>query len=250
MIKVLLVGANGRMGVEIQKLLAKNTSDMVFAGGIDAAADGYNSIIVKSFDDCKVDADVIIDFSHHSTTNDLLKYAISKKLPCVISTTGQTEEEKKAIIDASKIIPIFHSANMSIGIAILADFARKVAAYLPDANIEIVEKHHNQKLDAPSGTALMIADSIKKSRQEAEYVYGRHGHGKRTDNEIGIHALRLGNIVGEHEVIINTGNEAITLKHEAYSRSLFADGALTAAEFLVGKPAGMYDMNAIVVNKG
>jgi 4-hydroxy-tetrahydrodipicolinate reductase len=147
---------------------------------------------------------------------------------------------------AAEKIAIFRSANMSIGVAILADFAKRAAALMPDADIEIVEKHHNQKLDAPSGTALMLANEIKESKTDATFVCGRYGHQKRTEKEIGIHALRMGGVIGEHEVILATPTETITLKHEAHTRALFADGALVAAAYLVGKPAGIYNMKDII----
>ena len=147
---------------------------------------------------------------------------------------------------ASSSIPVFVSANMSVGIAMLANFAKMAVAAMPDADVEIVEKHHNRKLDAPSGTALMIADTIKEVRPEAKYVFGRHGMAKRAPEEIGIHSLRMGNTVGIHEVIINTGTQILTLKHEAQDRALFAEGALAAAEFMVGKAPGLYNMDDIV----
>ena len=150
------------------------------------------------------------------------------------------------IDEAAKSVAIFRSANMSIGIAVLADFAKRAAALMPEADIEIIEKHHNQKLDAPSGTALMLANEIKEAKTDAVFVCGRYGHQKRTEKEIGIHALRMGGVIGEHEVILATPTETITLKHEAHTRALFADGALVAAGFLVGKPAGIYTMKDIV----
>ena len=150
------------------------------------------------------------------------------------------------IDEAAKSVAIFRSANMSIGVAILADFAKRAAALMPDADIEIVEKHHNQKLDAPSGTALMLANEIKEAKTDAVFVCGRYGHQKRTEKEIGIHALRMGGVIGEHEVILSTPTETITLGHEAHTRALFADGALVAAAFLVGKPAGIYTMKDII----
>ena len=176
----------------------------------------------------------------------MIDYAVTNNIPLVICTTGHTEEELADIEAASEVIPIFHSANMSLGVAALADLAKKAAAIFPNADIEIVEKHHNQKLDAPSGTALMIANKIKEERENATYIYGRGGHRKREQNEIGIHAIRLGNVIGEHEIMINTGNETITLKHEAHDRALFADGALFAAEFVLNMPNGLYCMDDVV----
>ena len=147
---------------------------------------------------------------------------------------------------AAEEIPVFFSANMSVGVALVADLARRAAAMFPAADIEIIEKHHNRKLDVPSGTALLLADSIRKARTDAEYVIGRHENGRRKAGEIGIHAVRLGNEVGTHEIIIATGNETVTIKHEAEDRSLFAGGALTAAAFLQGKAPGYYTMQDIL----
>ncbi|MBQ9720329.1 MAG: 4-hydroxy-tetrahydrodipicolinate reductase, partial [Oscillospiraceae bacterium] len=191
-------------------------------------------------------ADCIVDFSHHSGIRDLLAYARAHRIPAVIATTGHDEAEKAEILAASQEIPVFFSANMSIGIALLVELAKKTAAAMPDAEIEIIEKHHDRKLDAPSGTALMLADAIREVRPDAYAVTGRSGHGKRTPEEIGIHAVRMGNIVGEHEVIVGTQNQTITLKHEAHSRALFAEGALSAAAFLQGKPNGLYTMQDMI----
>lgn len=242
---VILCGALGKMGAEVIKQI-EATDGFSLAVGVDPNADGRDPRVVCSLADCKCDADVIIDFSHHSATKTLTEYAVERKLPLVVATTGQTAEELSMIREAAKFIPVFLSANMSVGVAILADFARRAAALMPDADIEIVEKHHSEKLDAPSGTALMIADQIKKSRGDAEYNLGRSGHGKREKNEIGIHALRLGNVIGEHEVILDNGSEAITLSHSAHSRALFARGALTAAGFVAAQPAGLYDMYSMI----
>ena len=164
----------------------------------------------------------------------------------MLATTGQTEEEKEAITYAAKKIPIFRAANMSLGIATLCSLVRTAVCMFPDADIEIVEKHHNQKLDVPSGTALALAEVVRSVRENAQFVVGRHENGKRKPEDVGIHSLRLGNVVGEHEVIITTGNETITLKHEAHSRAVFADGAVLAAVFLAGKPAGLYTMEDLV----
>ena len=175
-----------------------------------------------------------------------MEYCVRRNLPVIIATTGQSKEELALIDAASKAVPVFLSANMSLGVALLADLAKKAAAVFPDADIEIIEKHHNQKLDVPSGTALLLARRIKEARPEAQFVIGRHENGKRTQKEIGIHSLRLGNEVGIHEIIIATGSETVTLKHEAENRSLFAQGALAAAAYIVGKAPGMYDMRSII----
>ena len=160
----------------------------------------------------------------------------------MIATTGQTDAERELIAAAAETIPVFFAANMSVGIAVLADIARKAAAAFPEADIEIIERHHNRKLDVPSGTALTLANAIRDVRSNAVFNIGRHENGKRTVEEIGIHSLRYGNEVGTHEIIISNGNETITLKHEAENRALFAEGALKAAAFLCGKSAGLYSM--------
>ena len=244
--KILVNGALGKMGAQIWSQLEKNTEGLEIACGIDPNTDGSDPRIMKSLSEFDGKADVIIDFSHHACTEALMDYAVSTNTPCVACTTGHTTEELAMIDEAAKKVAIFRSANMSIGVAVLADFARRAAALMPGADIEIIEKHHNQKLDAPSGTALMLANEIKEAKTDATFVCGRYGHQKRTSNEIGIHALRMGGVIGEHEVILATPTETITLKHEAHTRALFADGALTAAKFLAGKPAGMYNMKDIV----
>ena len=205
-----------------------------------------DDICVLSFDDCTAEADVIIDYSHHSMTGKLLDFAEKRNLPVVLATTGQTEEENARILEAAKKIPIFRAANYSLGIATLADLVKRAVALYPDAEIEIVEQHHDRKLDAPSGTALSLFNAVKEVRPNAVANLGRSGMGKRTEDEVGIHAVRMGNIVGIHEVMIGTQNERITLKHEAFSRGVFADGSVKAAAFLAGKPAGLYDMKDLL----
>jgi 4-hydroxy-tetrahydrodipicolinate reductase len=190
--------------------------------------------------------DAIIDFSHHTATAELTAYAVSRGLPVVIATTGQTEDELAIIAEAAKKIPIFMSANMSVGVALLLNLAKQAASTFPAADIEIMEIHHNRKEDAPSGTALMIADGIREVRVDAVYKLGRSGHAKREPNEIGIHALRMGDVVGEHHIYIDNGAESITLIHKATARSLFADGAIAASDFITGKPAGMYGMENLL----
>ena len=249
--RILVSGINGFMGQELVKRIEQNPATTL-VGGVDLNAVSNNGVPVagdfqsalSTFNADEID--MIIDFSHRSTTLALLEYACRINKPLVLCTTGQTLEEKQAIVECAKQIPIFFSANMSLGVAVLVSLAKKTALMFPDAEIEIVESHHDRKLDAPSGTAIMIADAICSVRPDATKVCGRSGQGKRTKQEIGIHALRLGNIVGIHEVIVNTGTQAITLKHEAYTRALFADGAMDAAAYLFGKNAGLYDMSNIV----
>lgn len=243
MIKVLINGACGRMGKEVEKIVEASET-MTVAAKVDKMA--AESGCYTDINDFSGEADIIIDFSNHLGTKDLLDYAVKNNIPTVVATTGHTPEELALIEEAGKTIAVFHSANMSLGVALLCELAVKAAATMPDADIEIVETHHNRKLDAPSGTALMIANAIKAVREKAQFVFGREGMAKREKNEIGVHAVRRGNIVGIHEVLVSTDSQTITLKHEAHSRALFAEGAVSAAEFILGKPAGLYNMNSIV----
>lgn len=245
--KIIINGICGRMGTEVKKLVDEGMRDSVFACGIDINADTSCDNYFKTFKDAEnIEADCVIDFSHHSITKELLEFCIDKNLPVVLATTGHDEKELEFIKKASEKIPVFFSANMSLGVALLCELAKTAAKTMPDADIEIIEKHHNRKLDAPSGTALLLADAISTVREKAYYIFGRNGQRKREKDEIGISSIRLGNIVGEHEVIIGTDTQTITLKHEAHTRALFAEGAVSAAEFMCGKPAGLYNMNDIV----
>lgn len=243
---IILNGAAGRMGAEVAKLLEAGCRGAHLHAGVDLTGNDSGFPCYQTLDQAPDGADCIVDFSHHSATKTLLSYARAKKLPVVLATTGQTDKELSFIREAAKEVPVFLSANMSLGIALLAELAKKTASLYPDADIEIVETHHNRKLDAPSGTALLIANAIRKVRKQASILAGRSGQGKRKPQEIGIHALRMGNIVGTHEVLVSTDSETIALRHEAHSRALFAEGALAAAEFLVGKPAGLYNMQDMV----
>ena len=242
--KIIVNGVNGRMGREVAKLLNDASNDFELVAGVDVFSDSDD--VYKKLSDYDGPADCVIDFSNHVATKELLNYCISRKLPVVIATTGHTKEENDLIENAADKIPVFFSANMSLGVALLASLARTVAKTMRGANIEIVEKHHNRKLDVPSGTALLIAKEIKQELQDYELLVGRHENGKRPEKEIGIHSLRLGNIVGEHEVIVATDSQVITLKHEAQSRSLFAEGAVDAAKFLYTKQPGLYNMKDLV----
>lgn len=241
--KIILNGACGRMGREVKTLL-KNSGMHEIVAEVDKMAAENN--VYTDIDDFSGKADMIIDFSNHLGTKKLLEYAVKNEIPAVIATTGHTDEETELIKKAAEKIPVFHSANMSLGVVLLVNLAVKTAEVMTNADIEIVEMHHNRKLDAPSGTALMIANALKKVRSDAKFKLGRSGTAKRETNEIGIHAIRCGNTVGMHEVIVSTDTQTITLKHEAHSRSLFAEGAVDAAEFLFGKNAGLYDMNSII----
>ena len=243
MIRVLVNGALGRMGA-ITVNMVEAASDMELAAGVDAFSKG--GAVAKSLHEVTVPVDMVIDFSHHSLTRELLDWAVSKNVPVIVCTTGHDEEEKAAIKAASEKIPVFFSANMSMGVALLAQLAKKTAAVFPEADIEIVEIHHNRKIDAPSGTALMLGEAIRQVRPGAPFKLGRSGMDKRVPGEIGFHAIRMGNIPGTHEVHVTTDTQSITLKHEAYDRALFADGALAAARFLAGRAPGLYDMNSIL----
>ena len=237
--RAVVCGANGAMG----KLICGIFGDEVVGK---VSIDGENGV-PKTFADLgKVEADVVIDFSHHTAVADVLAYAREIGAAAVIGTTGHTPEEKERIFAAAKEIPVFYSGNMSLGIAVLCRLAKEAAKFFPDADIEIVEVHHTRKVDAPSGTALMLFNAIKEVRPEATANCGRAGEGKRTKEEIGISALRMGNVVGIHEVHICTPNQTLTLRHEAGTRAMLADGAVDAARFMVGKPKGMYNMENIL----
>ena len=247
--KLLLNGAGGFMGGEVIRAAARGYGDAVMAGGIEPfGTPAVDFPVAGSWEQAaemfgQDAADCIVDFSNHLCTKDLLQFAVGAKLPLVIATTGHTEEELALIKDAAKQIPIFHSANMSVGVALLVKLAKTAAAAMPDADIEIIEKHHNRKVDAPSGTAMMLYREIAAVRDNAPAKLGRSGIDKRNPGEIGIHAVRMGNIVGEHEVIIGTATQSITLKHEAYDRALFAEGAIVAAGFVKDQKPGLYDMH-------
>ena len=237
--RAILCGANGAMGKLIDASLGAEVVGRV-------SIDGENNV-PKTFAELgKVEADVLIDFSHHSAIADVLDYAKSIGCAAVIGTTGHTPAEKELIFAAAKEIPVFFSGNMSLGIAVLCRLAKQAASFFPDADIEIVEVHHNRKVDAPSGTALMLFNAVKEVRPQAVANCGRAGEGKRTKDEIGISALRMGNVVGIHEVHICTGTQTLTLKHEATTRAMLADGAVDAARFMEGKPIGFYNMESIL----
>ena len=243
--KVIVHGASGRMGKVLTSLTENNKYNSTLACAVDCNA---SDNCLASLSDFSGDADVIIDFSTHTATETLLKYARERKIPVVVCTTGHTCDELELIRQAAYDIPVFHSGNMSVGIALLIDLAVRAAAAFPDADIEIVETHHNRKLDAPSGTAIMIADSLRNARPDSYTNCGRHGNCPRNPKEIGVSSLRYGNIVGIHEVIVSTDSQTITLKHEAHDRALFAEGALAAADFLKDMPAGLYCMDDLLKN--
>ncbi|MBR2499848.1 MAG: 4-hydroxy-tetrahydrodipicolinate reductase [Clostridia bacterium] len=245
MINILLSGACGRMGQAITTL-CEDFENLNISCGYDSFTGkemGYP--VYDSYDKITESVDVIIDFSNPTNTENILAFAKEKNIPCIIATTGLSGEQKALMEETSMFVPVFFSANMSLGVNLLISLAEKAAQILGDKfDIEIIEKHHNQKLDAPSGTALAIADAIAESLETApQYVYDRHSVRKKRDkNEIGIHAVRGGTIVGEHDVIFAGNNEIIEINHRATSREIFATGALKAAEFIYGKPSGMYSM--------
>ena len=233
--RAILCGANGAMGKLIDEILGEKVVGRV-------SIDGVNNV-PKTFaelDDVK--GDMLIDFSHHTAIADVLAYAKANNCAVVIGTTGHTAEEKELIYKAAETLPVFYSGNMSLGIAVLCRLAKQAAAAFPDADIEIVEVHHNRKVDAPSGTAHMLFNAIRQVRPTAVEACGRAGEGKRKKDEIGIASLRMGNVVGIHEVHICTPSQTLTLKHEAHNRAMFADGAVAAAEFVAPLPAGLYNM--------
>lgn len=245
--KILICGVGGRMGREVAKMALDGARGAVPVAGFDIVPmDTREFRTYTDWNAVEETPDCIIDFSHHTGTAAMLDFAISKGIPAVVATTGHTDDEMTVIKAAAEKIPVFHSANMSLGIALLVELAKTTAKTFPDADIEIIEKHHNRKLDAPSGTALLLANAIKEVREKARFVFGRSGQAKREPDEIGVHAIRMGNIIGEHEVIVGTDTQTVTLKHEAHSRALFAEGAIAAAEFVIGKPAGMYDMKSMI----
>lgn len=251
MTNVLLNGYLGRMGRVILEL-AKERDDLSVVAGVDYMQpddERFPFSTYTDYSDIAETPDVIIDFSNPAALDSMLAYAVSSKTPIVICTTGFSDEQLAAIDEAAKTIPVFFSANMSIGVNLISELAKKAAEVLyPGFNIEIVEAHHNQKLDAPSGTALMIANEISSVLPEkVDYETNRAAkREKRPVNEIGIHAVRAGTIVGEHEVIFGGPDEVITIKHSAASRKIFANGALNAAAYLPGKEAGMYSMKDLI----
>lgn len=250
MIRILLRGCNGKMGQEISKLVKKEEEFKVVAG-IDRreSEDNYYPVF-KTFSECNVMADIIIDFSSPVNIDEMFSYAIDKKLPIVLCTTGLSEEEINRVIETSKKVPILRSANMSVGVNTVIKLLREATKVLAanDFDIEIIEKHHNQKVDAPSGTALLMADAMNEELgNEYSYVYDRTiDREKRTKKEIGILPVRGGSIIGDHEVIFAGLDEVIEIKHTAYSRVIFAKGAISAAKYLVEQTPGMYQMSDVI----
>lgn len=250
MIRVIMHGCNGKMGQVITGLIA-GEEQMEIVAGIDKYDGVQNSYpVYDSMENCGVEADVVIDFSNAGAVDELLGCCVERKLPVVLCTTGLSREQLEKVTEVSGQIAVLKSANMSVGINLLLKLLKDAAKVLAPAgyDMELVERHHNQKVDAPSGTALALADSINEALDnEYHYVYDRsQERKKRETKEIGISAVRGGTIVGEHEVIFAGIDEVIEFKHTAYSRSVFGKGAVEAAKFLAGKPAGMYDMGDVI----
>lgn len=248
MIKILIHGCNGKMGQEVQKQL-DCYDNCVLIGGFDKENTGkFTFPVYTNFKEIVEKPDVIIDFSIPKATISMLQYAKQNSIPVVIATTGFSEEENLKIEEYSKDLPIFKSANMSFDINLMAKILSEVAKALSNTDIEIIESHHNRKIDSPSGTALLLADSINKALGNSlTYEFDRHKkHEKRSKNEIGFSSIRGGNIVGEHSVLFLGENETFEITHKAYSRSVFADGAIKAACFLVNKSNGFYTMDDLL----
>lgn len=245
MIKVLISGCGGKMGHVVANEFAAR-DNMQVAAGIDLKPCICDFPVFPSPAEVNVPIDVVIDFSNPSALQPLLAYAKREKKPLVLCTTGYNDDQVAALKEASKQVPIFYSGNMSLGINLMIELCKKAAQVLgPAFDVEVIEAHHNQKIDAPSGTALMIADAISDVRNgETHYIYDRHSQRKKREpSEIGIHSIRGGTIVGEHEVLFAGHHETIKISHSAQSKEVFASGAVNAAIFLVDKPAGLYDMS-------
>ena len=248
MISVLINGCNGKMGQEVAKAIEKN-DNFVTACGVDRIDSGDNKFpVYTDLSLIKEKPELIIDFSIPEATFKILDYALENKIPIIIATTGFTDEQLEKIKEASETIPVFRSGNMSYSVNLMCNIVAEVAKKLSGFDIEIVEAHHNRKVDSPSGTAIMLADSINNALDNSLYYeYDRHSkHQKRDKKEIGIHSIRGGNIVGEHTVKFISENECFEINHEAFSRGLFADGALKAGEFIVLQDPGLYNMNNLL----
>lgn len=250
MTKVIMHGCNGKMGQTIAGLIADD-DEVTLAAGVDAYDEGKNPFpVFKNIKDCDVKADVIIDFSAAPAVDGLLDFCVAEQIPCVLCTTGLSDGQLKKVEEAAKKVAILKSANMSLGINMLMKLLKEAALVLAPAgfDVEIVEKHHKLKVDAPSGTALALGDSINEAlNKEYEYVYDRsQRREKRPQKEIGFSAVRGGTIVGEHDVIFAGADEVVTFSHTAYSKAVFGKGAIQAAKFLKGKPAGLYNMSDVI----
>ena len=252
MVSIALVGCNGRMGKAVSEAVAARNDCKILFGADPFGTSAYEYPVYKSLMESETKADVIIDFSNPALLDDILEYAVKYNTPCVICTTGFSADEINKINKTSEKVAVFRSGNMSLGINLLIELSKEAAKLLGnDFDVEIIEKHHNQKLDAPCGTALMLADGISEVlEEEPQYVYDRHSYRKkRAKNEIGIHAVRGGTIVGEHEVVFAGHDEVVSLTHQAQSREVFAVGAVNAAIYLASQGAGMYNMSNLLSSK-
>ena len=243
--KVIINGYSGTMGQVLTKCVLDDEELILVAGVSPKHHDVNNQFnTYSSFAEVKEDADVVIDFSNPLALDDILDYCLKTKTPVVLATTGYNDEEMEKIYQASKQIPVFLSFNMSLGVNILLKLVKEAAKNLNNFDIEIIEKHHNKKVDSPSGTAVMIANAVKEIREQSEFIYGRHGRtGKRQQNEVGIHAVRGGTIVGEHSAIFAGNDEILEINHSARSKNVFAEGAIAAAKYLVNQQPGFYNMD-------
>ena len=241
--KYILHGACGRMGQVVRRVIREKQPDADVIPVDPMAKDGDAYL---SLSDYSGPADCIIDFSHHSLTPALTAYAAARKLPLIIATTGQSAEELACIHEAAKTVPVLLASNFSLGIVVLTALAKQAARAFPEADIEIVEIHHNRKVDVPSGTALTLGNAILSVRPGSRLVIGRHENGRRDPGDVDVHSLRMGNIVGVHEIHICTDTQTLTLRHEAHDRALFAEGAVTAAQWVVTMEPGLYDMQSIL----
>lgn len=254
MTRIILVGALGRMGRTVAECVS-GLEDACIVAGVDIAAADAAAVfpLYSSLGDVKEDADVVIDFSRPDSLDDILSFCRAKDVGVVLATTGYTDDQKQRIRDASAAIPVFQAPNFSIGVALVRELVQQAARVLDGrADVEIVERHHNKKVDAPSGTALALGEAVKDALSgSSKFVFGRHGrHVPRAENEVGIHAVRGGSIVGEHDVMFLCPDEEVDISHKAYSRDIFARGALAAAQFASIQPPGLYDMRSLLKELG
>lgn len=246
MTKILICGSSGKMGKAVYDAILRTDGAEALCGVDAFSKNELNLTEYRSFEDVKDIPDVVVDFSHPQNLDAIYDFCVKNAVPAVICTTGFNEEQIEKIHKLSQAVPVFYSGNMSLGVNLLIELSKKAATVFgSDFDIEIIEKHHNQKIDAPSGTALMIADALSSvMSEEPQYVYDRHAYrAKRKSNEIGIHAVRGGTIVGEHSVIFAGNDEVLTITHQAQTKALFATGAVSAAKFISSKPSGLYCMS-------
>ena len=245
--KILVNGACGRMGTELCSLLACGYHGHSVAAAVDPAAVNGSSVY-RSFGDCPAGADILVDFSQHGAVSALCGYALQQKLPVVIATTGHTDAELALICRTAESIPVFLSANLSLGIALLSHLVRTAAEILPETDIEIIELHHNRKLDSPSGTAQKLAEDLRTLRPDSQIVFTADGYGTRRPEEIRVHSLRMGSHPGTHTVCFGSDEQTLTLTHAAHSPRIYAAGAIRAAEFLLAQKPGLYRMPQLLAN--